>query len=206
MGQVHFKRFLILLVGLTFSDLSAAGSHSFVNMMRSSETTHIFVSQGIDGEFGDYQQDNDNEVKTHKWKGYGFTTTFGLEVFKFIQFTAAHSFMNMQSTSDGLEKLDGSRFLGGARLVFQAPVANLELGGGAIGTRYDYQKELETSSFYGSGYYYSLGLNYFLSSKVSLHGQAKVVSEHNVRSGGSAKISNFHVNTTAMGVGFSLWL
>jgi hypothetical protein len=192
----------------------AAPSHNYLNTYRSSGMTHIFVSQSIEGEYGDFTLATKggngstaaSGVSTTKWQGYNLTQTFGLELMKFVQFNVAHSMMNMRSSKSGLERLGGSRFSGGMRLVFLAPVANLEAGGGVIGTRYDYQRDLSTSDFYGSGVYYSLGFNYFMSERVSLFGQAKSIDEHSVRTGGDAEASTISSKTTNLGFGFTLWI
>lgn len=190
-------------------------SHNYINTMRSSYQTHVFVSQSVEGEFGDYREEGDYKntgtvastgVSNAKWQGHNVTTTVGLEVLKFVQFTMAHSSMNLRSTRNGLEHLGGSRFSGGARLVFLAPVANLELGGGVIGTRYDYQKDLQSADFYGSGFYYSIGMNYFISERVSFFSAAKLISEHSVKNGGDSETHTITGNTTNLGLGFSLWL
>ena len=192
----------------------ATPSHDYLNTYRSSAMTHVFVSQSVEGEYGDFTISNSKSSgiasmagpSTSKWRGYNLTQTFGLEVLKFVQFNAAHSMMNMRSSSSGLERLGGSRFSGGMRLVFRAPVANLEAGGGVIGSRYDYQHDLTSSDFYGSGVYYSLGFNYFMSEKVSLFGQAKMIDEHAIRTGGSADEKSISAKMTNIGFGFTLWI
>jgi hypothetical protein len=198
----------------TAANAQASPSHDYLNTYRSSSLTHVFVSQSIEGEYGDFTITNSRRSTlaastgsiTSKWQGYNLTQTFGLEVLKFVQFNVAHSMMNMRSSSSGLERLGGSRFSGGMRLVFLAPVANLEAGGGFIGSRYDYQHDLTASDFYGSGVYYSLGFNYFMSDKVSLFGQAKMIDEHAVRNGGSADEKTISAKTTNLGFGFTLWI
>lgn len=207
---------LTLLFGFASGAYAQSVSHNYVNTTRSSFKSHIFVSQAIEGEYGDFSSntpDIDQKnisastgVKKAKWQGYNTTTTLGVEVMKFIQFDIFHSSMNMRSVKTSLEHLGGSRFGAGARLVFLAPVANLELGGGVLATRYDYQKELATSDFYGSGFYYSIGMNYFITEQVSFFGTAKIISEHSVRSGGSSTTDTISSNMTNLGLGFSLWL
>jgi len=188
-------------------------SHQYVNTQRSSSVTHVFVSQSIEGEYGEFELkstaaslNGTNNKTTSKWQGYNLTQTFGLEIFKFLQFNAAHSMMNMRSQSSSLQHLGGSRFSGGARLVFLAPVANLEAGAGVIGSRYDYQNQLSTANFYGSGSYYSLGFNYFMSQSVSLFGHGKMIDEHAVRNGGDSETTSITAKTTNLGMGFTLWL
>jgi hypothetical protein len=190
-------------------------THNYVNTTRSSYISKIFVSQSIEGEFGSMKVHEDSTIKNMnastsdtgaKWQGYNLTSTLGLEIMKFVQFNASHSSVNMKSVKSNLEKLDGSRFSGGLRLVFQAPVANLELGGGVIGTRYDYQKELQTAGFYGSGVYYSLGMNYFTTDQVSVFGVVKLVDEHSVKNSGNSDTQELSLQSTNAGIGVTLWL
>ncbi|MCX6118123.1 MAG: hypothetical protein NT027_11320 [Proteobacteria bacterium] len=206
----------ILFMSLTGMNTFAQNvSHNYINTTRTSYKSKIFVSQAIEGEYGSMKSNQSSDSNSlvastsssqAKWQGYNLTSTLGLEVMKFIQFNVAHSSINLRSTSSSLEKLDGSRLTGGVRLSFLAPVANLELGGGVIGTRYDYQKDLETSDFYGSGVYYSIGMNYFTSDQVSVFGIAKIIDEHSIKSGGSSSTNSLSMKSTNLGVGVSLWL
>lgn len=193
---------------------SQSVTHNYVNTTRSSAIAHIFVSQSVEGEYGEFEMSGGKNTlgiaattpSTRKWRGYNLSQTLGVEIMKFIQFNVSHSMLNMRSSTSSLERLGGSRFSGGAKLVFLAPLANLEAGGGVIGTRYDYQHYLRTSDFYGSGIYYSLGFNYFMSERVSFFGQAKSIDEHSVRTGGDADTKSINSRTTNIGTGFTLWL
>jgi hypothetical protein len=200
---------------LLASGVANAQSHSYINYMRSSINTNVFVQQSVDGEYGKYSASGraknaagveEGFTDDQFWKGYGIGTTAGLEIMKFIQFVAGHTFVNMRHKDDALESLNGSRLHAGARLSFLSPVANLELGAGVQGSRLDYQKQLDNGSFYGSGTYYSLGLNYFVSSKVSFYYEAKMAREHLVRNGGSAAANAFDTDSTMMGLGFRIWM
>jgi hypothetical protein len=209
---------MFLGLGALAPKMALAGTHNYVNYNRSSLVNHIFVQQSVDGEYGKYVSSIDHpgsddgtqkagsSTESENWKGYGIGTSLGLEIMNFVQFTAGHTFVNMRHKDDSLESLSGSRLHAGARLVFEAPVANLELGGGLLGSRMDYQKQLENASFYGSGVYYSLGLNYFTSSQVSFYFEAKMSKEHLVQSGGSANVKSIDTNTTSMGLGFRIWM
>lgn len=189
-------------------------THNYVNTTRSSAIAHIFVSQSVEGEYGEFEMSGSksslglttSEPSVSKWRGYNLSQTLGVEVMKFVQFNVSHSMMSMRSSASSLERLGGSRFSGGMKLVFLAPLANLEAGGGVIGTRYDYQRYLSTSDFYGSGFYYSLGFNFFMSERVSFFGHAKSIDEHSVRTGGDADAKTISSRTTNIGTGFTLWL
>lgn len=201
---------------LAISSSAFAGTHSYLNTMRSSTMSHIFVSQHVEGEYGKFSvmgtmpasetSEGGNYTKTSFWKGYGIGSTIGLEIMKFIHFTASHTFVNMANASDSLETLRGSRLNAGINLEFLAPIGNLELGGGITGSRLDYQNRLEISNFYGSGYYYSLAINHFVNSRLSFYGVAKISREHLDRSSGSTIARAMNSSTTLMGLGFRIWM
>lgn len=194
----------VCLVGGT----ALAESHSYINYQRSSTQSQIFVEQSVEGEYGVYMTNGATEEDSAKqfWKGYGIATEVGVELMKFLQFTASHTFVNMRFKEDALQSLNGSRMNAGLRLSFLSPVGNLEAGGGFQGSRLDYQKQLENASFYGSGVYYSLGVNYFLSSRVSVDVQGRMGREHLDRSSGSSSVRSIDTSTSQMGIGFRIWL
>lgn len=215
------KSVRILIVGLSvfsgslIASVDAYGqAHNYINSRRSGTVSHVFVTQSVDGEFGRFNTSGkettaEGTISTSSapyWQGFGIGSSVGIEVLKFIQFNAGHTFVNMRNKNDGLEKIDGSRLNGGARFVFTAPVANLEAGGGILASRMDYTKRLEAATFYGSGYYYTLGLNYFISSQVSFFGNAKMNHENLVRNSGSSVTTSMSTDTTLLGFGFTLWL
>ena len=189
-------------------------SHSYVNLTRSSVVSHIFVEQSLEGEFGQYstsgRKDSEQGVvayrDTQDWKGYGLGTQIGIEWMKFVQFTAGHTFVNMRHRDDSLESLSGSRLHAGARLVFLAPLFNLELGTGAQGSRLDYQKQLENATFHGSGLYQEIAVNYFTSSRISVFCRGKVAREHLARTGGDSSVKDMDTATTQLGAGFRIWM
>jgi len=163
------------------------------------------VTQAIEAEFGKYRTLG-GEDESSFWKGYGIRTSAGLELMKFIQFSAGHTFVNMREKNDGLQSLRGSRLNGEAKLVFYSPVGNLEGGMGVLASRLDFQQGLEVGDYYGSGSYYSLGLNYFVTGNLSFFGGMKMIKENLVKNGGASKIENIKTDTTSLGTGFSLWL
>ncbi len=192
-------------VAVATASPAQASSHSYINQMRSSVRTNVLVSQGIEGEYGSYRAKSSTESFSQNWQGYGFRSGLGLEVMKFVQFNVGHTFSNMSNAGSNVERMIGSKVFAETRLVFMAPLANLELGGGILGSRLDYQRAADVASFYGSGLYYSLGLNYFMSPSVSVYGTAKLNQENLMKSSGAAA-DNFKTNTTALGLGFSLWI
>ena len=197
----------VMVLGLLLSSTGFAQSHRYLNTMRSSTNSHIFVSQSVDGEFGEFMMEyGEGPKETQKWKGYGLGTNVGIELLKFVQFNLGHNFVNLQNTKGSLESLRGSRLNLGTRFVFLSPIGNLEFGGGLLGSRLDYQKQLEHGSYYGSGMYYTVGMNYFINSKVSFFGHANMNEEHMIQNNGSATIKAMDYETTLFGLGFRIWL
>lgn len=206
-GMLNKLLLAVAVLGPIFAASTArAESHEYINYMRSSTESHFFVEQSLEGEYGKYKANSPGGMTDQFWKGYGIGTSIGIELMKFVQFTAGHTFINMRYKEDALESLSGSRLNAGLRLSFLSPIGNLEAGGGVLGGRYDYQKQLENASFYSSGMYYSLGVNYFLSSRVSIYAEGKMNREHMGRDGGSAVTTDMDSDATQMGAGFRIWL
>ncbi len=200
---------------------SQSVSHSYINDMRSSSVNHVFISNSVEAEYGPAKaRYNSPSPGTHAvdssatnsadqketWRGSGFNTTLGMEVLKFVQFNAGHTFLNLRRNDSEFVRLSGSRMHAGARLLFTAPLANLEFGGGALASRYDYAYELTSSNAFGSGYYYSLGVNYYMDSRISFFANAKVINEHVTKNGGATELESLDLNTNNIGLGFTIWL
>lgn len=213
----------LLASGLCFPGTSLAQSasynHNYVNTMRSGAVSHFYVSQSLDGEYGKFSATSKPGSSadamasvggiapaSDSWRGFGIGTAFGLEILKFVQFTGGHTFVSLRRNDDGLQTLSGSRLHAGAKFVFTAPLANLELGGGLLGSRMDLVQRLQRGDYYGSGMFYSLGMNYFLSSQVSIFGSVKTLQERLVQTGGDSTYDTIRNNSTTIGTGFSIWL
>jgi hypothetical protein len=207
---------MTLLLGLSLSSRVLGQTHSYMNQMRSSDVKYFFFQQSVDGEIGiqkmTVQTAEDGTTLAEPkqqikgWKGVGIDSTMGMEILRFIQFQVGHTFVNLNGQDDGLATLSGSRVHGGVRAVFTAPVANLEMGAGVLGSRLDYRLQLNNTSLYGSGSYAAFGLSYFFSTRVSLFGEGRMIREHLVRSGGSPISSAIDTEINTLGIGFRIWL
>ena len=208
-------KFLSFFV-IGFATQAKAQSHTYTNQMRSGDLTYIFFQQSIDGEFGSQKmtitnsQDGSPLTKPREesraWRGFGIGSSVGMEVLRFLHFQVGHTFVNLTGQDDGFASLSGSRLHAGGRAVFTSPISNLELGAGVLGSRMDYRRQLESSSLYGSGSYASFGLNYFVSPRLSIYGEGRVMQEHLVRSGGSALEAPIDTKMTSMSAGFRIWM
>lgn len=198
--------FALGAIVLGAASMAEASPHSYINEMRSGTVSHVYFQQSLEGEYGTYNVETPAGTAIQSWKGYGIGTSVGIELMEFVQFTAGHTFLNMKYKDDSLESLSGSRLNAGVRFGFLSPVGNLEIGSGLLGSRLDYRRRLDNATFYGSGLYHSLSMNYFLSSRLSVYGTAKLSSENLVKNNGSADVSSIKTNTTQMGLGFRIWI
>jgi len=198
---------------------SYVNSHNYVNTTRSGVVSHVFVSQSIDGEGGKMTLSGyrpaksdfalataSSEDKVESWQGFGISSRVGIELMKFVQFSAGHTFVKLRSQSDSNNNLDGSRLSGAINLVFQAPLVNLEVGGGVLASNLEMQRQLERSNLMGSGMFYSLGVNYFITSQISSFFHVKTINENLSLSGGADVVKGMKNDATGIGAGFSIWL
>lgn len=217
--NVSFQAWVVALsavVAMVWSAPAHGQSHEYIMMMRSSTQHHVFVSQSAEGTYGSFRKsvgDPSNAALISSgnsgrsvWQGYDLRTAVGLELMKFVNFSVAHNSVNMRSKDDAQESMNGSKLSGEAKLAFISPMGNLEFGGAVTGSRYDYQKQLDTGGYYGSGYYYLIGWNYYMTYNVSVFGTAKIVQEHLVPNGGAQNLSTMDTDMSALGGGFTLWL
>lgn len=215
MKNVVMAFVIVALTGI--SGLAKADSHALIQSMRSSQTNYLLISQSVEAEAGAVTTavnaaslGNENATgtiqRTNYWQGYNFRTAFGLELMKFIQFGFGHTFVNSHRVGNSFESLRGSRLHGDLNLAFSSPIGNLEAGLGITGSKLDYQRQLENETLFGSGFYYSLGVNYFLSSRTSLFGHVKLNTEHLVKNGGTGDVPSIDTNLTSVGIGFRLWM
>lgn len=111
-----------------------------------------------------------------------------------------------RAVSNGGERINGSRLNGDLKLIFSAPVGNLEAGAGVVASRLDYNSGVTQAGLYGSGMNFSLGMNYYLSGNISFYGQVRQLRENLVHNTGSANMDNIYTDSRTMGFGVSIWL
>ncbi len=208
MSKFFSRLFAVLtLPAVMLTEMTAqASSHSFIMMGRSSMQRYIFVTQCVEGEYGNYQLTTSGSKESEAWQGYNFRNGVGFELFKFIQFGAFHTFVNLHDKGESSERITGSKLQAEMKFSFAAPVGNLELGGGVSASRLDYQKQSDLASMYGSGIYYLVGVNYFTASQVSVFGQLKQNEDNMIRGSGTDRIRQIRGQTTSVSFGVNIWL
>lgn len=207
--KTPFATWFVAAILLLSSSAIFAVQHAYINHNRSSIYNYVFISQSLSAEYGSIASNGGSEVEVGKdanWKGMGIKTAAGIEVLKFVQFEVGHTFLNLKNHNNSFETLGGSRINLGTKLVFRSPLVNLEGGVGLLASRLDYQKELSNADFYGNGHYYTLGLSYYLHSKISMHLYGNMNREHLVRNAGAQDVKEIDTDTTSGGIGFTVWL
>lgn len=196
-------RFTVILASAILASLVVAvpargESHSYINLYRSSVENNVFFSQSVQGEFNRLSSDDakdsaevdpasptSEDGATKVFRGYALKTSLGVEMRKFVRFSLSHALVDLKDRDDGLSSLRGSRISGNFGLVFQGPLVNVEVGGGADGGRYDFQKDEIRAGMVSSGYHASLGIEHFVTSRVSIVSQMLMESERLVRDSGA---------------------
>lgn len=202
---MNFYRKLIALLSLSFSS-SLLAQHALIDRMRPSSSS-LLVTQAIEGEYGSFAKvtGGDQALQKNNWRGYGVRSSVGLEVMKFTQFSLSHTMLSLRSNESNLENLRGSRIGAEVSFTFSAPLANIQFGLGATAAQVDYQKGEQNASLLGSGYYQSMGFNYFLNSNLSVLVLGKRLMSHYSSSSGPA-LDTLETTTDNVSLGFSLWM
>jgi len=202
----RFLNTMVVTLSVSVSTAASAYSHDLIMEGRSVWDRYFYISQCVEGEWGNVETTADGIESDAIWKGYGFRTGMGIELLRFIQMGVSHTFTNLKARENANERLDGSKLQGQMKLVFAAPVVNLELGAGMTGAQVSYQHGLEHTTLGGSGMYYNIGVQYFTSHQVSFFSEVRQNNEHYFRTAGSKSVKEVQVNTQNFGAGFNVWL
>ena len=197
-----FLAFLAIVIALLLAHKAYGYDYSTGHTRYS---TLIYFSQSVSGEYSQNKENVNGETATYPWKGYGVKSTVGLEVSRFIDFSLTHNLLTMHNDANYWEALNGSRVSGELVFVFASPVGNLRLGGGVSGSHYVYQNVPQDAEFYGSGLYYTLGVNYFVTPRFSLFTDFQQYREKLTKTGGYSDVGRIDSKTNAGEAGFSLW-
>lgn len=213
---ISTKRSSFFLAGASIFMLASqtvfAQSHAWIDQNRSSLSNNIFLSQSVEGEYGRFEKtyrDTNlalNQATKQSWRGYGVRNGLGVEVFRFTQFSVAHSLLNLRPKESSLENLSGSELSAALAFAFSAPIVNVEFGGGVTASHLNYQNIAEAAKFAGTGYFTSIDLNYFMSPRISVFASGK--RHHSLlKSNDSAStLETIRAKRNSLGLGFRVWL
>ncbi|MBC7661509.1 MAG: hypothetical protein H7249_17570 [Chitinophagaceae bacterium] len=201
-------RIAMTSVLLALSGSAFAETHAMIDQSRSSFNKTMFVTTSVEGETGTMEKTlkGSNDVMSESWHGYGIRNGVGVEAFKFIQFSLSHTLINMRSADSSLETLSGSRLSAEIAFEFSAPLTNIEFGLGMLGDNLTYLSNEKSGTVVGSGHFYSMGINYFLTPSVSFQATGKRLEVNNQMSGGSSDINKLSSKTDSLSAGIAIWL
>ncbi|HYX32498.1 MAG TPA: hypothetical protein VE954_05245 [Oligoflexus sp.] len=205
---MSFRNHLAVLALFLGSQAAFGQSHSLVDRNRSSETANVFLFQSVDGEFGKVEKSykNQPEAVTQTWRGYGIRNGVGIELFKFTQFSFSHTLLNLRSRDTSLENMRGSKLSGEITFAFSAPITNIQFGLGVIASQMDYQNFEKSGAYVGTGHYYNMGFNYFVSQMFSLQFIGKHSTIRHTASGGSLDLQEINSSTDSLSFGLAIWI
>lgn len=205
---MSIRKYLVVLAFLLGAEAAHGQSHSMIDRNRSSETANVFLFQSVDGEFGKVQKSYKNQVEPviQTFRGYGIRNGVGIELFKFTQFSVAHTLLNLRSRDTSLENMRGSRLTGEITFAFSAPITNIQFGLGVIASQMDYQNFEKSGAYLGTGHFYNMGLNYFVSQKFSLQFIGKHSTVRHSASGGSLDLEEIQTKTDSLSLGLAIWI
>ena len=223
------QRFFLSALALVFAETAVAVSHSYVSSMRSSYKSYYFFDhrlvgyQGIgksernpasysligsDNPYGleTLSEENKHDVVNTDWRGQGLRSTLGIELINFVIFDIGHTYRVLKSHQNSNETLQGSSLHGGMKIFFRAPLVNIEGGIGMMGSQMDARDGLATGTYYGTGTYRNLGLQYFYDSRLSITTSYTEYDERLTVGSGKDSFSNTkRLNLKSIDIGFRIW-
>lgn len=201
-------KFMTALALLLSTNDAFSESHAVIDRNRSSEKANVFLVQSIDGEYGRIKKTYKDPLESvnQTWRGYGIRNGFGIELFKFTQFSVAHTLINLRSKNSSLENMHGSRLSGEVTFAFSAPITNIQFGLGIIASQMEYQNYERSGAFVGTGHYYDMGFNYFMTSMFSLQFIGKHSTIRHTASGGSLELQQMKSSMDCLSLGLSIWI
>lgn len=222
----YCARFVISAFLALLTSSALGQGHSYINYTRSSVNKNVYVSQSLEGIYGkivkhgikkteesvapeasDLPNERTPDIDlVSSWRGYGLKSSIGVEWNKFLRFGVSHTLVNLRAVDNRLENLQGSRLSADWRLAFLAPVVNLNVGGGLLGSKMDYLNQLDSADYVGSGYYVSLGFDRFVTYSLSIFGEIAIENQRLVKSQGVSSHGDMTTDVRSLNLGFSLWL
>jgi hypothetical protein len=196
-----------LVATMSLSESAMAFSHDYIMFNRSSVESDIWFSQsfGVNNSSLLFKSQN-SDLPASSWKGAASRSEFGIETLKFFQLSAGMENLKLKKQDSSSTSIEGIRAFSEFKLVFSAPIFNVEVGGGIIGGNLEYSNLVTSASLFSMGKFYSFGINHYLTSRVSIFGKANSSMESIRRTGGDPSITGIDgtVNTFSAGLRISL--
>lgn len=195
--------FMALLAGIWLTMLASpaqAYNHAYYNDLRGYHRTMYFSSSlhVLGGTM-------EHEGNTTEWRGYGVENGVGTQLFKFLHLELSHLMTSMTAADADTQHVSGSKINGKVKMSFESPIGNLELGFGSHIGSLGYLRDGKATDLTTTGHQYGVGLNYFTSDKLSLHGTVSQSEERWSKSRGADFSGVTQTTVRSFAFGVSLW-
>jgi hypothetical protein len=181
-----------------WSQSGLAFDHQYIMTNRSSITNDVWFSESVGATTGKISS-NVNPV-SEVWRGYSLRSEIGMETMKFIQFSSGIEISKL-TRQDYLDRIEAIKAYTEIKFVFSAPMLNVEVGGGIISgpTRYAIINATDMNS---TGHYYTMGINRYLSSNLSVFTRGNMEIMRMRRTGGDPNLRTVDgtLTTGSMGI------
>lgn len=198
---------ILLVSALSFSVKASAFSHDYIMINRSSIESDLWFSQtyGVSSSSFSFNSEN-SESKPSSWRGVSSRSEFGLETMKFFQISGGVEILKLAKQDSSSNVMEGARAFSEFKLVFSAPIFNVEVGGGLAGGNLNYATKDTTASLFSTSRFYTFGINHYMTSRISVFGKANSSIESIKRTGGDPTITGVEgiLNTFSGGIRISI--
>jgi hypothetical protein len=198
---------MLIVATLGISAKASAFSHDYIMINRSSVESDLWFSQtyGVSSSSFTFNFEN-SESKPSSWRGVSSRSEFGIESMKFFQISAGAEFIKLSKQDNTSSSIDGARAFSEFKLVFSAPIFNVEVGGGIAGGNLNYASKVTAASLFSTSRFYTFGINHYMTSRISVFGKANSSIESIKRTGGDPTLTGIEgiLNTFSGGIRISL--
>jgi len=188
-----------LLIFLLFSTPVFADTNDYVVLQRSTTQSYAYLQESVEAGFGSLSVDGTQE----SWQEHSVTTSVGVELWRFIDVDVGYSMLAAQNSRDSLENMNGGQLHLGLKLIFSAPLFNLEFGGGGQASKITYIDHEVSAGLYGRGGYGTVGVSRYLGEHMSIYLEGQY--SNNDWTGNSDKSYIISGGVTSVSLGVRIW-
>lgn len=193
---------LILLAPATA--LGFRARHQSLTQLRPLLGGDAYVAQQVQYSNTNSRFANGKTSEDHLFQGYAFRAAAGIEHLHFLQTGVYYANVNETTRAGQNAELRANEFGAEVRMVFTAPVVNLAVGGGAMASQGAFRSGSVYSPVSTNGYFASVEVIYFLSSRLSFNASgSNIWSKSVIRSN---VMTESQSQATRFGGGISIWL
>ena len=205
---MFFKNLLVTIAIVITTQVTASeyGSHSSITMHKSSYEKYRFFSQSIEGSNGECSFDRGRETETtNNWKGMILRSELGVEILRFFKPSTGFMKTDYFASGNPTSIMDRYSGFGELKIIFSAPVFNVELAAGGTASSMDVIIDNRSAKYNGSGNYFGLTFSRYLNSKMLFFVRTALNNEHYVKDSGRLSFKQIDNSDRSIGFGLSIF-